>query len=143
MLIEQLAVFLENRSGRLAEITRILAENGVNIRAMSVADTSDFGILRLVVDKPDAAREVLKKGGFTTKSTQVVAVAVPDQVGGLARVLAAVSEAGHNVEYMYAYAHRTDGSAVMLFHFDDMDAAVSLLKAQGFALVSHAEICAM
>ena len=143
MLIEQLAVFLENRSGRLAEITRILAENGVNIRAMSVADTSDFGILRLVVDKTDLAREVLKQGGFTTKSTQVLAVAVPDQVGGLARVLAAVSEAGHNVEYMYAYAHRADGSAVMLFHFDAMDAALALLKDEGFTLVSHEEICAM
>ena len=142
MLIEQLAVFLENRSGRLAEITRILADHDINIRALSVADAADFGILRLVVDKVDAARDALKQNGFQVNRTKVVAAAVPDRVGGLAEVLAAVSSGGYNVEYMYAYAHRADGSAVMIFRFDAMDAAVALLKERGFPLVSMEEILA-
>ncbi|HHD62999.1 MAG TPA: ACT domain-containing protein, partial [Desulfobulbaceae bacterium] len=84
MRVEQIAVFLENKSGRLAEITGILAENEINIRALSVADTADFGILRLIVNKVDLARKVLKENGFTVGKTNVIAVEVPDQAGGLA-----------------------------------------------------------
>ena len=141
MQVEQIAVFLENKSGRLAEITSILAENDINIRALSVADTADFGILRLIVNKVEEAQAVLKKGGFTVSKTSVVAVAVPDRVGGLASVLRAVTEGGYNVEYMYAYAHRADGSAVMIFRFDDMVNAMTMLQKKGFALVSSHEIC--
>ncbi|MDO5673724.1 MAG: ACT domain-containing protein [bacterium] len=141
MQVEQIAVFLENKSGRLAEITSILAENDINIRALSVADTADFGILRLIVNKVAEAQIVLKKGGFTVSKTQVIAVAVPDRVGGLASVLRAVTEGGYNVEYMYAYAHRADGSAVMIFRFDDMVNAVAMLEEKGFTLVSSDEIC--
>ena len=142
MQVDQIAVFLENKSGRLAEITSILADNDINIRALSVADTADFGILRLIVNKVEEAQAVLKKGGFTVSKTQVIAVAVPDRVGGLAEVLRAVTEGGYNVEYMYAYAHRADGSAVMIFRFDDMANAVTMLKGKGFVLVSSREICA-
>ena len=141
MIIQQLSVFLENKSGRLAEITSILADNDINIRALSVADTADFGILRLIVNKVEEAQAVLKKGGFTVSKTSVVAVAVPDRVGGLASVLRAVTEGGYNVEYMYAYAHRADGSAVMIFRFDDMVNAMTMLQKKGFALVSSHEIC--
>lgn len=141
MQVEQIAVFLENKSGRLAEITSILAENEINIRALSVADTADFGILRLIVNKVEEAQAVLKKGGFTVSKTDVVAVAVPDRVGGLAEVLGAVTQDGYNVEYMYAYAHRADGSAVMIFRFDDMANAVAMLQKKGFVLVSSNEIC--
>ena len=141
MQVEQIAVFLENKSGRLAEITSILADNDINIRALSVADTADFGILRLIVNKVEEAQAVLKKGGFTVSKTSVVAVAVPDRVGGLASVLRAVTEGGYNVEYMYAYAHRADGSAVMIFRFDDMVNAMTMLQKKGFALGSSHEIC--
>ena len=141
MQVEQIAVFLENKSGRLAEITSILAANDINIRALSVADTADFGILRLIVNDVVKAQEVLKKGGFTVSKTEVVAVAVPDRVGGLAEVLRAVTEGGYNVEYMYAYAHRADGSAVMIFRFDNMADAVAMIKEKGFSLVSSSEIC--
>ena len=141
MQVEQIAVFLENKSGRLADITSILADNDINIRALSVADTADFGILRLIVNKVEEAQAVLKKGGFTVSKTSVVAVAVPDRVGGLASVLRAVTEGGYNVEYMYAYAHRADGSAVMIFRFDDMVNAMTMLQKKGFALVSSHEIC--
>ena len=141
MKVSQLSVFIENKSGRLAEITSILADNDINIRALSVADTADFGILRLIVNKVEEAQAVLKKGGFTVSKTSVVAVAVPDRVGGLASVLRAVTEGGYNVEYMYAYAHRADGSAVMIFRFDDMVNAMTMLQKKGFALVSSHEIC--
>ena len=106
-----------------------------------MADTADFGILRLIVNKVEEAQAVLKKGGFTVSKTSVVAVAVPDRVGGLASVLRAVTEGGYNVEYMYAYAHRADGSAVMIFRFDDMVNAMTMLQKKGFALVSSHEIC--
>ena len=140
MQVEQLAIFLENKSGRLAEITAILAENGIDIRALSVADTADFGILRLIVDQVEKAQEALKQKGFTVGKTQVVAVAVPDRVGGLASVLREVSAGGFNVEYMYAYANRGDGKAVMIFRFDIMDEAIARLQEKGFALVSKSEI---
>ena len=143
MRVEQIAVFLENKSGRLAEITRILAENEINIRALSVADTADFGILRLIVDKVDLAKEVLRAGGFTVGKTNVVAVEVPDRTGGLAGVLKFVHEAGLNVEYMYAFVNKSGANAVLIFRFDDMDKAIEVMQANGFALLTGAQICAL
>jgi hypothetical protein len=143
MRVEQIAVFLENKSGRLAEITRILAENDVNIRALSVADTADFGILRLIVDKVDTAKEVLRAGGFTVGKTNVVAVEVPDRSGGLAGVLKEINEVGLNVEYMYAFVNKSGENAVLIFRFDEMDKAIEVLAAKGFTLLSGAQICAL
>ena len=127
MRVEQIAVFLENKSGRLAEITRILAENDINIRALSVADTADFGILRLIVDKVDLAKEVLRAGGFTVGKTNVIAVEVPDRAGGLASVLKVAHQADLNVEYMYAFVEKATDKAVVIFRFEDVDAAVKVL----------------
>ncbi|WP_310601152.1 ACT domain-containing protein [Desulfobulbus sp.] len=143
MRVEQIAVFLENKSGRLAEITRILAENEINIRALSVADTADFGILRLIVDKVDLAKESLRAGGFTVGKTNVVAVEVPDRSGGLASVLKVVNEAGLNVEYMYAFVNKSGADAVLIFRFDEMDQAISVLQANGFVLLSGEQICSL
>jgi hypothetical protein len=143
MRVEQIAVFLENKSGRLAEITRILAENDINIRALSVADTADFGILRLIVDKVDKAKEVLRAGGFTVGKTNVVAVEVPDRSGGLASVLQAVTTAGLNVEYMYAFVNKSGANAVLIFRFDEMDKAIGVLQEKGFILLTGAQICAL
>ena len=143
MRVEQIAVFLENKSGRLAEITRILAENDINIRALSVADTADFGILRLIVDKVDLAKEALRAGGFTVGKTNVVAVEVPDRSGGLASVLRVVNEAGLNVEYMYAFVNKSGANAVLIFRFDEMDKAIEVLQANGFILLTGAQICAL
>ncbi len=143
MRVEQIAVFLENKSGRLAEITRILAENDINIRALSVADTADFGILRLIVDKVDLAKEVLRAGGFTVGKTNVIAVEVPDRSGGLAGVLKVVTEAGLNVEYMYAFVNKSGANAVLIFRFDEMDKAIAVLQEKGFVLLTGAEICAL
>ncbi len=140
MIVEQIAVFLENKSGRLAEITRVLAENSINIRALSVADTADFGILRLIVDKVDKAKEKLREHGFTVGKTDVVAVEVPDKTGGLAHVLSAAYEAGLNVEYMYAFVNKSGTNAVLIFRFDDMDAAITFLREKGFTLLSSDQL---
>ncbi|MDY0390485.1 MAG: ACT domain-containing protein [Desulfobulbus oligotrophicus] len=143
MRVEQIAVFLENKSGRLAEITRVLAENTINIRALSVADTADFGILRLIVDKVDLAKDVLRKGGFTVGKTNVVAVEVPDRTGGLASVLEVVTEAEINVEYMYAFVNKSGSDAVLIFRFEEMDKAIDVLQEKGFTLLTGAQICSL
>ena len=127
MRVEQISVFLENRAGRLAEITRVLGEAGVNIRALSLADTSDFGILRLIVSDNDKAKEALKKYGFTVGKTSVVAVEVEDKPGGLNRILEILSKENINVEYMYAFVQHSGENALMIFRFDDIDGAVKLL----------------
>ena len=141
MRVEQIAVFLENKSGRLAEITSILAENKVNIRALSVADTSDFGILRLIVDKVEIAKAALKEKGFTVSKTNVLAVEVADKVGGLATVLKSIEVAGLNVEYMYAFVNKSSENAVLIFRFEEMDRAIETLQNAGYHLLNGPEIC--
>jgi hypothetical protein len=143
MRVEQIAVFLENKSGRLAEITSILAENDINIRALSVADTADFGILRLIVDKVEKAKAVLKENGFTVGKTNVIAVEVPDRTGGLASVLKVVEKAGLNVEYMYAFVNKTGEDAVLIFRFDTMDKAIETLQQSGFKILTGEQICSL
>ncbi|MFC1830954.1 ACT domain-containing protein [Thermodesulfobacteriota bacterium] len=140
MRVEQIAVFLENRSGRLAEITSIIAENNINIRALSVADTADFGILRLIVDKVEEAEKALKEKGFTVGKTTVIAVEVPDRTGGLAEVLDCVQKIGLNVEYMYAFVNKTGENAVLIFRFDDMTMAIDSLQANGFTILESSQV---
>lgn len=141
MLVEQIAVFLENKSGRLAEITSILADNGVNIRALSVADTADFGILRLIVDKVETAKNALKENGFTVGKTNVIAVEVEDKTGGLATVLRSIHKAGINVEYMYAFVNKTAENAVLIFRFENMEKAIESLQKDGFTILNRKQIC--
>lgn len=136
MKVEQISIFIENKSGRLAEVTRTIGEAGVNIRALSLADTSDFGILRLIVDKPVEAKAILKERGFTVNKTDVVAVEVPDRPLGLYSILAMLESCKVNVEYMYAFVERCSGSAVMIFRFDNPDAAITCLTAQGVTVLS-------
>jgi hypothetical protein len=143
MKVDQIAVFLENKSGRLAEITKVLADNRINIRALSVADTADFGILRLIVNEPEQARRILKEAGFTVGKTEVVAVEVADRPGGLAEVLAAVTQAALNVEYMYAFLGKSGNNAVIIFRFDDADAAVLVLQQAGFTILSSNDVCSI
>ncbi len=143
MRVEQIAVFLENKSGRLAEITGVLADNNINIRALSVADTADFGILRLIVDKVDDAKKVLKENGFTVGKTNVIAVEVPDRTGGLATVLKTAEVEGLNVEYMYAFVNKSGENAVLIFRFDDMDKAIAALQKAQFTILSGDQVCAL
>jgi len=127
MKVEQISIFLENKSGRLAEVTRILAASGINIRALSLADTADFGILRLIVDQNDRAKHALKESGFTVGKTEVIAVEVPDRPGGLAHILRTLDAASINVEYMYAFVQRSGDNAILIFRFDELDKAIQVL----------------
>ncbi len=140
MKVEQISVFLENKAGRLAEVTRVLGEAGINIRALSLADTTDFGILRLIVDQFDTARQVLKERGFTVGKTEVVAIEVPDRPGGLASVLQVLSEAGINVEYMYAFVQHSGKNAVIIFRFDNLEEAIALLQKAGVHIYKGEEV---
>ncbi len=143
MRVEQISIFLENKSGRLAEVTNILAKAGVNIRALSLADTADFGVLRVIVDQNETAKQALKSHGFTVGKTEVLAVAVPDQPGGLAKILG-VLEAGHiNVEYMYAFVQRSGDNAIMIFRFDELDKAIQVLTGAGVRVLKGQELYAL
>jgi hypothetical protein len=143
MKLEQVSVFLENRSGRLAEITGILARNAVNIRALSLADTADFGILRLIVDRPDLATRVLKDAGFTVGHTDMVALEIPDKPGGLWNILTTLDAAGMNVEYMYAFVQKASENAVIIFRFDNPARAVQVLQEAGMRVLAGEDIYAM
>ncbi|WP_028587099.1 ACT domain-containing protein [Desulfocurvus vexinensis] len=135
MKCEQISIFLENRAGRLSEVTRVLAESQINIRALSLADTSDFGILRLIVSDFEKAKQVLKDNGFTVGRTTVVAVEVPDQPGGLHNILGLLSGQGVNVEYMYAFVQQSGKNAVMIFRFDRTDQAIEILTKGGLKII--------
>lgn len=135
MTAKQVAIFLENRAGRLADVTALLGENGVNIRALSLADTADFGILRLIVNDPDRAVALLKKAGLTVRETEVVAAEVPDRPGGLAGLLRLLSAENINVEYMYAFVRSPAESAIMIFRFDDTARALRVLERNGVRIL--------
>ena len=143
MALEQISVFLENRSGRLAEITGVLARNGINIRALSLADTADFGILRLIVDRPEPATRALKEHGFTVGLTEMVALELPDKPGGLWGILTTLEAAGMNVEYMYAFVQKASENAVIIFRFDNPARAVQVLQEAGMRVLAGEDIYAM
>ncbi len=140
MKVEQISIFLENKSGRLAEVTRILADAGINIRALSLADTSDFGILRLIVNETEKAKAVLKENGFTVGKNEVIAVEVPDRPGGLAGILEALSGSNINVEYMYAFVERSGENAIIIFRFDEIEKAIEALQAAGVRILRGEEV---
>ena len=143
MRVEQISVFLENKAGRLSEVTGILAEAAINIRALSLADTSDFGILRLIVNDNAKAVEALKQRGFTVGKTDVVAVEVDDRPGGLHRILHFLHKANVNVEYMYAFVQQSGDNAVIIFRFDNLDEAVRVLMENGVKVIAGERLYAM
>jgi hypothetical protein len=140
MQAEQISVFLENKAGRLAEVTGILSEANVNIRALALADTSDFGVLRLIVDDNTKALEALKNRGFTVGRTDVLAVEVEDKPGGLHRILDMLNNAKINVEYMYAFVQHTGKNAVMIFRFDNIDEAVKVLEEHNVKVINGSKV---
>jgi hypothetical protein len=143
MKVEQISIFLENKSGRLAEVTGILSRSGVNIRALSLADTADFGILRLIVNDTDRAKAVLKESGFTVAKTEVIAMEVPDRPGGLGSILKILDAAGINVEYMYAFVQRSGDNAIIIFRFDELDKAIKVLLDAGVRVLKGEEVYAL
>lgn len=140
MTVEQISVFVENKSGRLGDVTRVLQDAEINIRALSLSDTTDFGVLRLMADDTARARTELQKAGFTVGSTPVVAVEVPDAPGGLGYVLGVLSEHGINVEYLYAYTQRECVRATIIFRFDRTEEAIEVLQARGIRVLGPDEI---
>ena len=140
MTIHQISVFLENRAGQLAEITGVLAQNGIDLRAINIAETSDYGVLRLIADKPQEAATLLLEHGFILSMTPVVAVSVPDAPGGLAKVLDVLAKEEIDVEYMYSVFGQVDGLAHMVFRVADTEKLISVLKANGVAPISGANL---
>jgi hypothetical protein len=140
MNIKQLSIFLENKAGRLAHVTRILGDAGVNIRALSLADTSDFGILRLIVNDATKARDVLRQHSIVSVVNEVTAVEVDDRPGGLARVLAVLENTGVNVEYMYAFTEWKTGRAALIFRFDDPGTAAKELSKAGINVFAQVDL---
>jgi hypothetical protein len=140
MSAQQLSIFLENQPGRLAEVMEVLARAGINIRALSLADTSEFGILRLLADKPEEARAALREQGFRAQVTEVAAVEVADRPGALSRVLNAFHAAGVDVEYMYAFVGQTRQGAIMIFRLSDPEKAAAALTPDLGRLVPAAEL---
>ena len=135
MTIEQLSVFVENKPGKLVEALEALSGAGIDLRAMSLADTSDFGILRIIVDKPAGALKVLNDAGFLVKSNEVLAVVVDDRPGGLAAVLRVLSEAGIDIEYTYAFVTHSHDKAYVILRVDNNDAAARILKTSGIDML--------
>lgn len=131
MIIKQISIFMENTTGRLADVTALLAQSGINLRAISIADTADFGILRMVADQPDAAVDVLKSSGFAARETDVIAVEVPDQPGALARIMALFRDEGVNIEYLYASLEHSANQAVIVLKVDDVAAGLAMLQKHG------------
>jgi len=140
MKVEQISIFIENKSGRLAEVCGILGDAGVNIRALSLADTSDFGILRLIVKDSEKALKVLREHHFTVSKTDVIGVEVPDSPGGLSTILQILDKNNVNVEYMYAFVERSGDNAVIIFRFDNVDEAISVLTKNGINILKSEKI---
>ncbi len=131
MSVKQLSVFLENRAGQLAEITALLSENGVDLRAINIAETADYGVMRIIADNARLAASVLSENGFILAVNDVAAVTVPDEKGALSRVLNLMAQNGVDVEYMYSVFSRKNGSASMIFRVNDNEKLDAILKENG------------
>jgi hypothetical protein len=140
MAIKQISVFLENKAGRLAKVAEELKNNGVNIRALTIADTSDFGILRMIVNKPDLAYEVLKKAGFTVRESDIVAIELDDREGVFFDLMKLCDANGINVEYTYSFVEQYSNKAILFLRFEDNDKAVALFVKHGYKLSTDEEI---
>lgn len=143
MQVRQISVFMENRAGRLREITNTLAEEKINLRALSLADTSDFGILRVIVDRPDDAVKVLRNAGFTIRENVVIACVISDHPGGLNSILNSLAKEGISVEYMYGFLGKHEDEAVMIIRVQDTEKAIETLLEDGFNLLKGENIYAM
>jgi len=131
--IKQISIFLENNAGRLAEVTGVIAKAGVDIRAISIADTADFGILRVIVNKPEVATEALVNAGFTTRVTDVLAVEIDDKPGSLANVMKLFKDTGVNIEYLYASLEGCDGKAIVIFKVEDIAHGLKIVCDHGLS----------
>jgi len=140
MFVKQISAFLENKSGRLAEITEVIGRLGVDIRALSIADTTDFGILRLIVNKPDEVCAALRESGFTVRVTDVIAVSMSDAPGSLAGILSVLQKNGMGIEYLYAFVGNNDKKAVVVLRVDDNKKAVEILQKENIKVLAAEDV---
>lgn len=140
MTIKQISIFIENRPESLLELTEVLAKNKINMRALSLADTNDFGIARIIVDNPDSVAELLTKEGYIVKATNVIALEIPDETGSLNSILRILGENGRNVEYMYGFTGRKSNSAFMILRSTDVPTTEKVLENNGIRMVSEADL---
>lgn len=140
MAVKQLSVFVENRPGRLSAVTRLFGDNGIDIRAMSIADTKDFGILRLIVNDPEKALELLKESDYPVTITNVIAIGVQDAPGGLAGAMETLYENNISLEYMYAFVSKTENTAYVVFRVENNEKAAEALEEKGYKILTAEEI---
>jgi len=140
MIVKQLSVFVENKPGKLIEALETLGNSGIDLRALSLADTSDFGILRAIVDKPDKALEALTEAGFLVKTNEVLAVVIDDRPGGLAAVVRILTEANVNIEYTYAFVAHSKDNAYVIVRVDSNEKAISVLTKNEVTLLNEKEL---
>ena len=133
MKIKQISIFLENTAGRIADVTKVLKDNSINLRAIMIADTADFGILRIITDDSDKALSVLKEAKFTTKTTDVLAISISDKVGALHDVMALFQNNGINIEYLYASLEKTGDTAIIIFKVQDADKGLKVIEENGLS----------
>ncbi len=139
MSVKQISVFIENKDGKLAEATRYIADQSINLKALSIADTQDFGILRIICDEPTSAEKLLKDGGYLTTVTDVLAAAIDDKPGSLATILEVLADAGVAVEYTYAFLSAKSG-AYMIFRVDDNAVAAAALAGAGIKTANQEDL---
>ncbi len=140
MLVKQISIFLENKTGRLAEVTRVLGDNEIDISALSIADTTDFGVLRIIVNKPELAEEVLKENGFTVSATGVIAIAIEDKPGGLAAALEVLKRETIGIEYLYAFVGKSENEALVILKVDNPVKAAATLTSSNIRVLSADEV---
>ncbi len=144
MSLKQISIFIENKTGSLSNVCKVLADGGINLRALSIADTQDFGILRIIVENTEKAMEILKKNGYICKTNSVLAVEIPDKPGEMAKVMSVVSVPGVSIEYAYAFvSHKADDSAYMIFRVSGLDKAVEALTVAGIKPLTKEELFEM
>ena len=140
MSVRQISVFLENKAGRLADVTKVLGDHNIDISALSIADTTHFGILRLIVNHPDEAEEVLRDSGFTVSSSPVLAIAIDDRPGALSKALQALTTNGIGVDYIYAFVGKTQNKALVIFRVEDPETASGILQRAGILVLRDEEV---
>ncbi len=136
MTINQISVFLENKSGRLADVTKVLADGEINLRAMTIADTADFGILRLIVNNPEKAAKILEDNGFTIRITKVLGIEIEDKPGGLHKIMELFKENGLNIEYLYASLENKNNKAVVIFKVEDINLGLKIIEGNSLVAIS-------
>jgi hypothetical protein len=140
MKVQQISIFLENKAGRLAHVAQVLRDAGINIRALTIADSSDFGILRMIVNQPEKAAEVLKNAGFMVKQYPIIAVEIDDREGIFFDIMNLCDTNNLNIEYTYSFVEQYSNKAILFLRFDDPDSAIKVFIANNYKLLSNEEI---